>query len=122
MNKGFIALIVVLLTTGILLGLVSSSSIESILFFDEAMRKEYRAMNHFYAYNCLDQAILALAHDYFYTITSPVAIPELRCSIISISSSSTQRTIVTRGDFQKAYSYRTATVDMGIHSLNAYVF
>ncbi len=124
-NKGFIALTIVLSIAGILLALVFASSIESALFFDQTMRKEYRAMNYYYAYDCLDQAILMLAHDYFFTVQAPLEIPEYHCTILSMESGygggngveSEIRTISVRGNFQKAYVYRSATVRIRIHNL-----
>jgi hypothetical protein len=81
-NRGFIALTLVLSVAGTLLALVLISSIDSASFFDQAMKKEYRAMNYYYAYDCLDQAILALSHDYFFEPSTPIEIPEFHCSIL----------------------------------------
>ncbi|HEY4503658.1 MAG TPA: hypothetical protein VJJ28_00915 [Candidatus Paceibacterota bacterium] len=122
-NKGFIALVTVLSVAGILLALVFTSSIESGLFYDQALRKEYRMMNYYYAYDCIDQAILALAHDYFFKVTlaNPIEIKKYHCSIISIGrlegESDNTRIISTRGDFMKAYVYRQAVVLLYDHSL-----
>ena len=117
MNKGFIALTITLSVAGTLLALVGATSISSAIFFDMALRKEYRFMNYHYAYDCIDQAILGLSHDYFFTVNSPVSIPYFHCSILSISKDGDLRHIFTRGDFQKAYVYRNAIVRMKIHDL-----
>ena len=117
MNKGFIALTITLSVAGILLALVFVSSIESGLFFDQAMRKEYRAMNYYYAYDCIDQVILALAHDYFFETSIPIYIPEYNCSIMTVVKNGDLRTITARGDFQKAYVYRSAIVSLKTHNL-----
>ena len=134
-NDGFIAMIVVISVAGILLALVFSSSIESGLFYDQALKKEYRAMNHYYAYDCIDQAILALAHDYFFTVTDPIEIPKYHCSIVfvrrpmiedigigdmNISQDDIQediRIIRTKGNFMKADVYRHAKVRLHEHSI-----
>ncbi len=117
MNKGFIALTITLSVTGTLLTLVGASAIESATFFDMALKKEYRTMNYYYAYDCIDQAILGLAHDYFFTVSLPKQIPYLNCSILSVIPQGELRLISTRGDFQKAYVYRSAIVRMKIHDL-----
>ncbi len=121
LENGFIALVLTLSIGGILLALVSASSIESALFFDEALRKEYRTMNYYYATDCLDQAILDLAHDYFFTIESPIRIEKYHCSILSIQTIQSQsdiRIISAKGDFQKADVYRQATIRLHDHSLD----
>jgi hypothetical protein len=114
---GFVAITLAFFIAGILLALVASFSIESANFFDQAMKKVYREMNYYYAYDCLDQAILRLSHDYFYTIASPVEIPEFHCTILYISILGNKRTIETRGDYQKAYVYRQAIVNLENHKL-----
>lgn len=117
MNKGFIALTVTLSVTGILLGLVAASSIESALFFDQAIRKQYRAMNYYFAYDCIDQAILGLSHDYFW---EPIEfeIPRYQCTILNIIKDRGLRTIYTRGNFQNAFVYRNAVVRLYDHDLD----
>lgn len=116
-QKGFIALTVTFFITSVLLALVAVSSTESAIFFDQAMRKVYREMNYHNAYNCLDQAILGLAHDYFYIVKNSTEIPLLHCTIISIESLGDMRIILSRGDFQKANVYRRATVRLHTHGL-----
>lgn len=116
-KKGFVALVIVLFVSGTLLALSFSSAIETALFFDQALRKEYRAMNYYYAQDCLDQAILALAHDYFFEPTSPVMIPEYHCSVLSIEKNGNLRTISTVGHFMNAKVYRQATVKLHTHNL-----
>lgn len=117
MNKGFIALTITLSVAGILLALVAASSIQNALFFDQAMRKVYREMNYYYAYDCIDQAILGLAHDYFYAVSTPQEIPLYHCTILSIEKDGDLRKISTRGDLEKAYVYRKATVRMKTNDL-----
>ncbi len=122
MNKrGFIALTLVFSIAGTLLGLVLANSFSTGLFFDQAMHKEYRTMNYYYAYDCLDQAILALAHDYFFTVDQPIEIPEYHCTILSMEKTLGIRIIKARGNLMNAYVYREATVrlnDAGIEIIN----
>lgn len=114
-NKGFIALTIVLTVSGILLGLIFISSVESALFFDQAMKKQYRTMNYYHAYSCIDQAVLILSHDYFFNPSYPLIIPELNCSILSVYENGNMRTIKTVGDFMDANVYRQASVKMSVH-------
>ncbi len=114
---GFIALTLTLSVAGILLALVAASSIDSALFFDQALRKEYRALNYYYAGDCLDQAILALAHDYFFNPASPVEIQEYHCVILSVENQGDIRIISAKGNLQNADVYRSATVQLHDHSL-----
>lgn len=116
-KRGFIALTLVLSVAGTLLGLVLISSIDSATFFDQAMKKEYRAMNYYYAYDCLDQAILALSRDYFFEPHVPVEIPEFHCSILSVTKDGDLRTITAMGNYMKALVYRKVTVRLGVHGV-----
>lgn len=117
MNKGFIALTLTLTIAGILLALTGTSSVGSALFFDQAMKKKYRVMNHYHAGNCIDQAILGLAQDYFLTFEAPRAIKKLDCTILSITKDEDLRIIKARGDFQKAYVFRVATTRLNDRGL-----
>lgn len=121
-NRGFIALTLVLSVAGTLLGLVLISSIDSASFFDQAMKKEYRAMNYYYAYDCLDQAILALSHDYFFEPFTPIEIPEFHCSILSVQKDGDLRTITAVGNYMKALVYRKATMRLGVHGVEVVEF
>ncbi len=116
-NRGFIALTLVLSVAGTLLALVLVSSIDSALFFDQAMKKEYRAMNYYYAYDCLDQAILALAHDYFFEPASPIPISQFHCSILSVEKDGDLRKITAVGNYMNALVYRKATVRLGVQGV-----
>lgn len=120
MNKGFIALTFVLSVTGILLSLVYSSSIETGLFYDQAMRKKYRTMNYYYAGDCIDQAILKLAQDYFFA--SPTEIDRYHCEIISVEADGNIRHILTKGTFQGATVYRRASIRLKDHGLDIISF
>jgi hypothetical protein len=121
-NRGFIALTLVLSVAGTLLALVLISSIDSASFFDQAMKKEYRAMNYYYAYDCLDQAILALSHDYFFEPSTPIEIPEFHCSILSVQKDGDLRTITAVGNYMKALVYRKVTVRLGVHGVEVVEF
>lgn len=117
MNKGFIAITTVLTVSGILLVLVAASSLQSATFFDQVVRKEYRLINYYNAGNCIDQAILELAHDYFFTTSIERKNKYFDCSILSVVAVGDLRLIETRGDLQKAYSYRKATVRLLLHTI-----
>jgi len=112
-KKGFVALTIVLSVAGILLATVYSSSIRSGSFFDQAMRKEYREMNYYFAYDCIDQAMLFIAHDYFFEPKKPLFISQYHCYILSVEKNGNLRKIKTMGDFMKASVYREAVVMVG---------
>lgn len=117
MNKGFIALTITLSITGTLLTLVGASLVSTAVYYDMALKKEYREMNYYFAYNCIDQAILKLAHDYFFLTLTPIFIQHFNCSILSITKEGDNRTITTRGDYKNAYVYRSAIIKLKIHDL-----
>ncbi len=115
-NKGFIAIIIVLMVSGILLALISYSSLESATFFDQALRKEYRTMNHYYAFSCIDQAILMLIHDYFFEIREgdeSIDMPWLYCQILKVEKVGNIHKITTVGNYKNANVYRYAEVRVG---------
>lgn len=116
-DKGFIALVSITSITSILLGLVAASSIQSLTFFDQVQRKEYRLTNYFNAYNCIDRAILNLAHNYFYSVETPEYESDIDCSILLIEKLGDKRIIYTRGDYKNAHVYRKAIIRLGIHDL-----
>ncbi len=111
-SRGFIALTLTLSVAGILFALVSTSSIESVSYFDQALRKEYRVMNYYNAGSCIDQAILLLAKDYFFRPAKLFSIPEYKCEILSITGNNDDLTITTKGNFQNADVYRAARVKL----------
>ncbi len=80
-KKGFITLALVIGVSSILLAFMYARSIDVFYFFDLATRKEYRLMNYYNAYNCIDRVVLNLAHDYFYEVSTSVSVPELNCTI-----------------------------------------
>lgn len=110
MNRGFIALTTVLTVSGILFALIAASSLQSATFFDQVLRKEYRFINYYNAGNCIDQAILEIAHDYFFTTSTERSIEHFNCSIVSVISVGNLRIITTRGDYMNAFVYRNATI------------
>lgn len=116
-SKGFIAITVTLFVTGILMALVFTSSIETGLFYDMAMKKKYRTLNYFYAGDCIDQAIVMLAHDYFFTIKRSIEINKYHCSILSIKAEGEIRIITVMGQFKDAYVFRKASVRLKDHDL-----
>lgn len=105
-EKGFIALVSIVLITSILLLLVIYSSNQQIVFNDILTKKIYRAMNYYYAENCIDQAKLKIKIDYFININSTLSIPELNCSIVSLNKINDVFVIVTKGDYMNAIVYK----------------
>ncbi len=108
MNRGFIALTLVISVSALLLAFSFIQSIETAHFFDETERKEYRLMSYYYAYACIDQALLILAHDYFFTLTKPIILPDLHCTIDLITNQDGKRTIFVHGDYQNIKVNRNA--------------
>lgn len=88
-NKGFIALVSVVLVSAALMAAVLQNTAAAASAFDEANRKEYRAQAIQAALTCLDQTVLELTHDYFFFVSSTsssagVSYEERQCSIASV--------------------------------------
>lgn len=110
-NKdGYIAIVVSLFVSGILLALVSSLSIESVSFFDQATRKEYREMNYHNAFSCINEALIYLSHDYFFNSSKEIYLDKYNCSILEAKRVGDFVYINTVGNYKKANVYREATI------------
>ena len=118
-DNGFIAITIVLIISGILFTLISYSSLKSATFFDQALHKEYRTMNHYYAFSCIDQAILMLAHDFFFETIDEngqneiIDLPDFHCQILEVKKVGNIREIMTVGNYKNANVYRYAKVRVG---------
>ncbi len=118
-KSGFAALILVLSISSLLLAFSFMQSIEYGHFFDAVRNKENRLASYYSAYSCIDQALLALVHDYFFLNNKEIEIPELNCAILSVAKTSSSgvanddiRTIVAYGKYMKTIVYRRATVQI----------
>lgn len=88
-NKGFIALISIILVSAALMAAVLQNTAATASAFDEANRKEHRFLAIQSALACLDQAVLELTHDYFFSVSaasssSGVSYQERQCSIVLV--------------------------------------
>ena len=110
MNRGFIAITLVISVTSLLLVFSYIQSIEIAHFFDQTRLKEYRLMNYYNASSCIDQAILNLAHDYFYEVTTPVIIPDLNCTIDNIRTENGLKIVEAYGNYKNIKVKRIAKV------------
>lgn len=112
-NKGFVALLILITISSLILVFQYIGSIEIGHYFDQVQRKEYRYISYYNAYSCLDYSFLSLAHDYFIDIDSEIILNDLNCSIISIKrnqNSTNERIIRVSGKFKNIISYRVAIV------------
>ncbi len=110
MNKGFIALTLIISVTSLLLAFSYMQSIEIALFFDQTRLKEYRYMNYYNAYSCIDQAIVNIAHDYFYKVSSPIIVKDFNCVIESVIEDSGFKIIQTYGNYKNIVVRRQARI------------
>ena len=113
---GFVALIMVLLVSAVLLAVVLSNSLSVADLFDEAYHKEYRLLATNAALTCFDQALLEITHDYFYVSSlalgsAPLYYPQWNCSIVSITDP-----LVAPAYPQKLSAYRTIVASGTSHS------
>lgn len=108
MNRGFVALTLVITVSSLLLAFTYILSIETAHFFDQTERKEYRLMGYYFAYSCIDQAILSLSHDYFYQISEPKGIPDLHCSIDVVKDENGFKKIEVHGNYKNIIVKRRA--------------
>lgn len=108
LQKGFIALTLIISVSALLFVFSFIQSTDIIHFFDETTRKEYRLMSYYYAYSCIDYALLTLSHDYFFLTTEPIDIKDLHCTIDSVIDRDGKREIYVHGNYQNISVYRSA--------------
>lgn len=105
-ERGFIALISVLIISSALLVAVLTSAESIGIIFDEANHKQSRVLATQAALFCLDKVFIELEHDYFYTIASstPTIYTSPQCSILFVGIASSnlnapgpQRIITVKG-------------------------
>ncbi len=108
MNKGFVALTLVITISSLLLAFSFMQSVDIAHFFDQTQTKQYRLMSYYSAYNCIDRAVLNLAHDYFYKVTESVEIPDLNCKISAIKRENGLVMIEVLGNYKKIEVKRSA--------------
>jgi len=87
-------------------------SIEIASFFDQVITKEYRLMNYYNAYSCIDQATLRLSSDYFFRTNNPIKIEYLNCKIIKVYDFDGVIVIESQGDYKGVNVNRTAKVKL----------
>ena len=107
-NNGFAAFILVITISSLFIAFSFIQSTEYGHYFDEVQNKEYRLIAYYNAYSCIDQALLVLSHDYFFTTDKKIQIIELNCSIISVFDSNGQKMILVSGKYKKVVEYRQA--------------
>lgn len=111
-DKGFVAITLVIMVSSILLAFSSLQSIEVSEFFGQVLLKEYRLMNYYNAQSCIDQAMLKISSDYFFTLSSPISIPYLNCRILKVYENNGYLIIETQGSYKKIYINRIAKVKL----------
>ncbi len=111
-NNGFAAFILVISISTLMLVFSFMASVEAGNFYDEVVTKENRMVSYYAGASCIDQAILALAHDYFFQTAKEIKIPELNCSIDSVSNTIGTKNIVAHGNYRNIKVRRTARVSV----------
>jgi hypothetical protein len=111
-NKGFAAFILVVTISSLMLAFISIQSIEYLHFFDQVQRKQYRLMSYYFAYSCIDRALLTLSHDYFFTISTEIYYPDINCGISEVENISNNILIRVYGKYKEIIVYRRATATL----------
>ena len=97
---------------GLLLTFSFVKSLDIAQFFDQVRIKEYRLMNYYNADSCIDQAILSLAHDYFYRVSSSTSLVDFNCSIDIVYEESGQIVIQVTGNYKGINVKKSARVNL----------
>jgi uncharacterized membrane protein YwzB len=116
-DRGFASLTLVITVSSIILAFSALQSLDIAQFFDQTRTKQYRLMNYYNAYSCIDQAILNLSHNYFYRISTSTPISYLDCSIEEVVELNGLIQISSVGNYRNINVKRVATVklnDFGI--------
>lgn len=111
-SQGFVSITLVIVVSSMLLAFSYLQSIETISFFDQVITKEYRLMNYYNAYSCIDQAMLRLSSDYFFRTNNTIKIEYLNCKIIKVYESDGIVIIESQGDYKNIFVNRTIKVKL----------
>ena len=109
-KKGFVALSLVISIFGMIFAFMFIQSIEIGIFFDQTIKKEYRLINYYNAYSCIDLAILNISHDYFYEISTTTDFIDLQCSIDMVKRENNKILINTHGNYKNIKLKRSANI------------
>ncbi len=117
-QKGFVALMTVIIITAVLTATAFSLSYQSYFSRANSLYAEYKAKSAALAQGCLENAKLSLAQNPSFNPSSLElalsADPTDRCTIIGLSSDSPsvgQTKIITSASFQKATTNYQAIID-----------
>jgi hypothetical protein len=116
-NRGFVALISILVISSIALILSTTAGIAGFGVMDQVLKKEYRTIAKWSAYSCIDLASLEIAHDFFVEILEPVHISKFNCYIDEISGSGSNRKVLVRGVYKGVTHIKSAIVNIFDHNL-----
>lgn len=109
-RKGFVALTMVIIISSLILAFTFTQSIETAHFFDMTERKLYRLMNYYFAYSCIDQAILNTSYDYFFIAPKPILLKNFNCVIDKIEMNGNLRHIYVHGNYKQIKVNREAII------------
>lgn len=110
-NRGFIALITVIIISVVLLGLVSASNTAGYFNRFNGLGREYKRTAFGLAESCINKALLTLAQNYTYAPQGSVTaqLGSNSCTVTSITDTATTATsrtvvIVANASYQSAFS------------------
>ena len=115
-NNGFIALFTAIIISVVLMLVSASLNRVGYLTRGEALDSEYKNRSLALAEACVDTALLNLALDPTYQVTSPqqVSVGVDSCWIRSVTTAGTQNTIETRAVFPDTAINQGATTNLRI--------
>jgi len=116
-SRGFMSLTLVITVSSIILAFSALQSLDIAQLFDQTRTKQYRLMNYYNAYSCIDQAILNLSHNYFYRVSTSTPIPYLSCSIEEVIEQNGLVSISAIGNYKNIDVKRSAAVRLNDFSI-----
>ncbi|MEN9390288.1 MAG: hypothetical protein RLZZ283_388 [Candidatus Parcubacteria bacterium] len=126
--RGYIALISAIIISTVLLTLTTTVSAVNFAGRENALYSEFKHTANGLAESCINQALLNIAADYMYTVTTPTVVTlsgGLECSIESVTfgtETNHQKTfnIRTKGEFRGSYSALEVNADATDPSASPY--
>lgn len=117
LNRGFIALLSVILISSTLLVLTASASLGGFYLRQNLLDAEFKERGVWLAKACVEEARLKLARDLYFSGNTEMNIGEDSCTIGATSDAEGQKLFKTRAIYKNTYTVFDVSIDTGDFSI-----
>ncbi|MBI5220621.1 MAG: hypothetical protein HY978_02150 [Candidatus Liptonbacteria bacterium] len=116
-RSGYVALVTTLIVIVVMLAMVFTISLTSYMGRVDVSLSSYQEQSRGLAQACLETARYRLVQNPAYAGNETVTVASSTCRIVSVTASSSQKIVLTQGQFQQSYSNLRTTLNSGDLSL-----